>query len=821
MKKLLLLGAILLSFSSNAQLTVQQFDDPWTGTPPAPPQWKVVNGGGAGVTWEQTVPGTEYPPFGGTGHAALLKIDPASPTNPVQEDWLISPMFYAPANASVHFQSRLLQNGNQGSVYKVMIGSNANDLSSFTTLYTATELEMNPEQTQYMQKNIAIPAQYVFQQVHIAFVMIGSSADGWLVDDVGIVSNCPSPTSPVASMTGTSATLSWTNSSNASAWEIEVIPGDAVPSGIGTIINGQTPFSVSATTSGEAFLPDTVYKYYVRAICPDGGVSTWVGPVYFPDNNCPAPLNVEVTSADTQSITYSWTASGAASYDYWYTSTNDLPNESTVPSGSVATTTATISPLNPEMTYKFYVRSNCGVDGQSFWVGLPQLNPLNNVIHGIVQYDSNANGVCDAGDVGLPYTEVQVEINDFSYSVYTNQYGQYNLYGWQEGTYTVNLQVVSPLFTSIDPVVQEVTFDDEVNNVVINHCLGAPLVVNDLEVTFLPLGVARPGFDAYYRVVVKNSGTLLMEDVTLNLSFDNNRIDYVSSVFAGTTATGGNLVIPVGDIQPFNSAYGNVIFLVKQPPVNVGNEILNFESSLSAVANDATPENNVAVLNQTIVNSYDPNDITVHEGAEIYEGQAGDYLTYTIRFQNTGTAEAINIRLENTLDDLLDWSTFKPIASSHIYEVKRTDNLLEFEYKDIYLPDSTANEPGSHGFVTYKIKPKAEYGLGDIVSNTAEIYFDFNEAIITNTATTEVVEILGLNDNALTIARLYPNPVKDQLHVEVAQGELQSVAVYDINGRLCLSANNSIIDTYTLKSGIYFVKITTDTGSAGYKLIKH
>jgi hypothetical protein len=124
--------------------------------------------------------------------------------------------------------------------------------------------------------------------------------------------------------------------------------------------------------------------------------------------------------------------------------------------------------------------------------------------------------------------------------------------------------------------------------------------------------------------------------------------------------------------------------------------------------------------------------------------------------------------------------------------------------------------------VTYKVKPKAEYGLGDIVSNQAEIYFDFNPAITTNIATTEVIELTaGLNNNAIAIARLYPNPVKDQLHVEVGQGELKSVAVYDINGRLCLSANANVIDTNVLNSGIYFVKVTTDAGSANYKIIKH
>ncbi len=107
------------------------------------------------------------------------------------------------------------------------------------------------------------------------------------------------------------------------------------------------------------------------------------------------------------------------------------------------------------------------------------------------------------------------------------------------------------------------------------------------------------------------------------------------------------------------------------------------------------------------------------------------------------------------------------------------------------------------------------------MSNTAEIYFDFNEAIVTNTATTEVVALAGLNDNKIAVAKLYPNPVKDQLFVEVKQGDLQFVTIHDINGRLCLTSNIGVIDTNALTGGIYFVKVTTNAGSANYKIIKH
>jgi hypothetical protein len=827
MKKLLFIATVLLSMSSNAQFT-QQFEASWAGTPPAPPSWSVINVGGTGVAWEQSPAGsTEYPAYGGTGHSALLRIDTEPATNPVQQDWLVTDLVQVPVGSvSLRFFSRLLLDGNQGSTYKVVFAPATADPtlpSSYTELQSWTELSLNPVQLEYTEKSVNIPPAIAGTMVRFAFVMTGNNADGWLVDNVMFASQCASPTNLTVNLSGTAATLGWT-SDGATSWEIEVIPGGAAPTGQGAIVTSNSVVVGGTTGVPQIFVPGQEYKYYVRSLCPDGGMSVWAGPLYFSNNICPMPTNVVMTTSTPMSLAYSWTATTAASYDYWVTTTNAIPNASTIPSGNVATPTVTLVGLPVGENYKFYVRSNCGAGGVSPWAGLPvSPNVMNNILYGSVRYDSNGDGICGSGDTFLPNVQVQVSIdNGAQYSVYTNQNGEYKIYTLADGTYTVTAQVVSPFFNNIAPVVQQVTFDEVINNAEVNHCLGQPVAFSDLRVTFISLGVARPGFDSAYKVYVYNSGSTALEDAVVNLSFNNNRITYVSSGFTGVTATAGNLSIPVGDLQAFSSVNGNIIFHTMIPPTNIGGELLHFEAVLSDVPNDVAPDNNHAALNQIIVNSYDPNDIRVHEGTKIYEEQADDYLTYTIRFQNTGNGEAINVKLENTLDDLLDWDTFEPVASSHNNAVKREDSQLEFFFADINLPYESANEPGSHGFVTYRIKPKAEYGLGDFVYNTAEIYFDFNEAIVTNTASTEVVaSTAGVHDNALAVARLYPNPVKDKLFVEATQGELQSITVYDINGRLCLSANAGVIDTNVLTAGIYFIKITTDAGSANYKVIKY
>jgi hypothetical protein len=135
-----------------------------------------------------------------------------------------------------------------------------------------------------------------------------------------------------------------------------------------------------------------------------------------------------------------------------------------------------------------------------------------------------------------------------------------------------------------------------------------------------------------------------------------------------------------------------------------------------------------------VVNSYDPNIKQVYPPGqcEALYVRKNAPLTYTVQFQNTGTAEALEVAIQDTLDPSLDLTTLKIMASSHpmVTEVL-PGNILLFQFHDIHLPDSTANEAGSHGYVIYEIWPNAAVSSGTQVSNSADIYFDYNPAVQT------------------------------------------------------------------------------------------
>ena len=690
-----------------------------------PSDWNVQNIAGPGVSWQLSDPENPNQPAYAGEHAAYLAPEAAT-LGTTTEDWLITPQFIMPENGQLHFFSRLLQEGNQGSTYKIMLNTAGTSFpGDYTEVQTWTETQINPSQLEYNEISVALPASSAGVPVSLAFVMLGNNGDGWLVDNVSVINGCPAPTSLTATVNfpdDTAATVHW-DAGDGAQWEVYALPADEFFTGVtaGTLTSDNT-YILTNLDYGS-------YKVYVRTLCADGGFSEWAGPVVF----------------------------------------------STAP----------------------------------------------NTITGTVRYDANGDEICNGNDAVVTSTEVQVTLNgNTPYSVYTNAEGHYHLENIPMGSNTVTLQVVPPAgFPEIDPVTQTFEFSENVNTGTMDLCLPQPdEAINDISVSLIPDGNARPGFASYYKLVVINHGTTIINGINATLTFDDERLDFLSAT-GNYTEDANNITFDIGSVQPFATEIYNVAFSVLQPPVNEAGDELEFSVALTQNETDATPEDNIAVLNQIIVNAVDPNDIIVHEGAYINEDQTADYLNYTIRFQNTGTADAVNIRLENVLDDNLDWDTFQPLTASHNYSVDRNGGQLKFYFNNIHLPDSTANEEGSHGFVSYRIKPRTSVTVGDIVYNTAGIFFDFNPAVITNTASTEVVANAGVKTNTARNIVIYPNPANDKVYITALQGDILSSELYDINGRLCLKGKE-ILSVSALKAGIYFVKVTTLSGTATFKIVK-
>ena len=348
----------------------------------------------------------------------------------------------------------------------------------------------------------------------------------------------------------------------------------------------------------------------------------------------------------------------------------------------------------------------------------------------------------------------------------------------------------------------------------------------DVSISLLShLASPRPGFEYKNKLIIENNGPTTVSSGSVEFTMDS-LLTY-NSVTSNSTATTitptlSGLNINFSNLVP--GAKEEIIFNMTVPAnATLGDQITSTVNYVSS-SNDVNTENNIATLSEIIIGSYDPNDIFETQGTEILHSTFtnDDYLYYTVRFQNVGTASAINVTIDNALDVRLDKTTFEMLHSSHTNTVVRVFDNLTWQFDNINLADSTNDEPNSHGYVHYKIKPLAGYSIGDIVPNTASIVFDFNSPIVTNTFNSTFIEnALSTKDNVLQNVAVYPNPTSDFVIV-ISQSSIAQIEVYSYVGHLVKkNKNQDRIDISSLKTGLYFIKIKDINGNfATEKVLK-
>ena len=144
-------------------------------------------------------------------------------------------------------------------------------------------------------------------------------------------------------------------------------------------------------------------------------------------------------------------------------------------------------------------------------------------------------------------------------------------------------------------------------------------------------------------------------------------------------------------------------------------------------------------LTVTVICAYDPNDKTLMSpdtySEEEFLDPETETISYRVRFQNTGNAPAQNVVIEDLIDlSKFDITSLAPTFGSHpFYTLIENDGRAKFVFDNIWLPDSTADLEASQGEVFFNIDLLAGLSPGDVIENTAEIYFDSNPAVVTNT----------------------------------------------------------------------------------------
>ncbi len=678
-------------------------------------------------------------------------------------------------------------------------------------------------------------------------------APGWIANiTCSPPPTCPRPNALITSAgTINSVTLGWTNNSSATSWEVVALPCGTIPNvNITGIITSLNPYTFTGLT------PGTCYNLFVRAICSISDLSLWSAPFPFTtlsippacggtysDNGgtgnylansdatvtiCPTnptdvvtvtftSFNIEanfdalyvydgnsITSPQIVSINTTGNVPGGVSGGFWGT-TIPGPFTSTDPSGC--------------LTFRF--RSDGSINN-SGWSSTVSCGPAQDRLLLIAFVDQNNNSIKDSNESLFSNGSfVYQQNNSGSLTSIYSPSGRFSLFDTNPvNTYDLSYQVqteFAPYYSSGTTTYNDVSIPVGSGTNLLYFPITLTQTYNDATIAIVPISPPRPGLTYTNKIVYKNLGITATSGTITFTKPTPVAITNVSQL--GSIATTTGFTYAFTNLLPNETRFFNVTMSVPSSPTVVINNILTAVATISAPTNDINLTNNSSSLSQIVVNSFDPNDKMEARGDKIPFSQfsQNDYLFYTIRFQNNGTANALTVRIEDVLDAKLDETSVQMISASHNYSMHRMNNILTWNFRNIQLVPASVNSALSTGYVNFKIKLKPGFVAGDIIPNNASIFFDSNPAIVTNTFNTKFVTLLNSVDNELGNFIMFPNPSNDYVTFSMKNTIqiIEKLSVTDLLGKTILkinsiSSNEVTIDVSNLSKGVYLVEITTE-----------
>lgn len=556
--------------------------------------------------------------------------------------------------------------------------------------------------------------------------------------------------------------------------------------------------------------------------------SGWAADIYCaPFGECGLPpQSLAISNITATSAVLNWSSTSMA--NQWEVLALPCGSPSPTPSSiGILTTTKpfVLTGLTPDTCYDFYVRNACApVWDVSSWTGPIVATTQNGVAIALVAFmDQNGNGTKEDNEPVTNYGDFIIdENNSGANQIVSVPSGGYSfevldVENTYDFSYVINSDFTS--YFSCSTIFNDVSVAAASGLNTFYFPVQIVTPYNDVSVNIIPLSNPQPGFQFTNRIMYRNLG-LFAASGTINFTKDT-AISIASISQTGTSSNSNGFSYNFSDLQPNETRFIDVQFQVPTIPTVTLGQLVSNSVEITPTTEDINPLNNSASLTQTIIGSYDPNDISESHGHEIVHSQfsSNDYLYYTIRFQNSGTANATTVRIEDLLDDQLDFATIQMINASHLYSMTRTNNQVLWQFDDIQLVPESVNNEASQGYVLFKIKPLAGYSIGDIIPNSAAIYFDFNPPIITNTFETEFVAALSTEQFSSNAFVLYPNPASHYVSLKrSSNSEYNSVLVTDMLGKSMkfgadFSSDVITINTSSLSKGLYIISVNFSDGT--------
>ncbi|MEM6342252.1 MAG: FG-GAP-like repeat-containing protein [Bacteroidota bacterium] len=440
-------------------------------------------------------------------------------------------------------------------------------------------------------------------------------------------------------------------------------------------------------------------------------------------------------------------------------------------------------------------------------------------ISGYIFVDANGDCTFNEGEKVIP--NVQLNITPTNRQIVSDEHGYYEFYA-DTGSYTIT-QLGSPNYTPT--CYSSITTDVEksggsfVNPPSTNFPNAVTCSGNDLGLT-LSSTALRKGFRNSYAISYFNDGASSLYNAELAITVDQEIIFLSATTPWDTVEDNGSTQTYVWELDTIKAFSAHTILVTDS--VSASATVGASTSTVGTFRNvpsDCNVSDNTYNDYNTIAGAIDPNDLRVFPEGDILPT---DSLTYRIRFQNVGSVPATHVVIRDPLSPFLDWSSIEVIGASHDYvQSINEDGVLSFRFDYIMLADSMRDEPNSHGWIDFRILPKASVTEGLEIKNQVAIQFDFEDPLETNTVINKIS--FGTEEQAIKTIRIQPNPMAESALIYLseidsyfAEGDIVKWELFSSLGQLLQEGmptqNSVIIKRGKLSEGLYWIKVEDKLG---------
>jgi hypothetical protein len=445
-------------------------------------------------------------------------------------------------------------------------------------------------------------------------------------------------------------------------------------------------------------------------------------------------------------------------------------------------------------------------------VTVPDLGTACTTVSGTVHYETDVDCSQDGLEVGIPYQLLKATPGPV-YGI-TSGNGAYSI-ALPFGSYA--LEQLNPDAVQLCPTASPIPFTVSSGNNAVLNIADSTLAPFDLSVYALQ-GISRVGFPFTFSVRLINNTGASGENVSVTFTHDP-----LFTFISGTNdpvATPGQVQWNIPVIAPFEQRWLQFTVQVPPDPLLLG-LVHSWSATATSTSNESNTANNTDTGQGTIVASYDPNDkvgtANNSQSTEHYYLDEDLWIDYVVRFQNTGNDTAFTVVIRDVIEQDLDIESLQILGASHVFTPSFGEGReLVFTFPNILLPDSTTDLLASQGFVAFRMKPRMGLLPGDLIENSAAIFFDFNEPIITEPSVLVAELSSGMPREERYALSLAPVPTNDELIVHSVTG-IRTLRVHGADGREVLQVNarstHARIDLNGLRTGTYLLVAELENGT--------